>query len=94
MKGSAAVTVGSSRDRGRYIAFRPPEPRPSRHELNVRLGPRSWRLTVYEQDVGILRVPHRDVDEARKALEAEGASPTTTSGTIKAAKKRAGGSAS
>jgi RNase P/RNase MRP subunit POP5 len=58
--------------------------------MNVRLGDRSWRLTVYEDEVGILRVPHRDADEARRALGDEGADPITTSGTIKAAKERAG----
>lgn len=82
--------MGSTDDRDRYVAFRPPEPRPSRHELNVALGDRSWRLTVYEDEVGILRVPHTDAREARRSLEARGAEPLTTSGTIRAAKERAG----
>lgn len=90
MRGSAGSGVGSSRTRDRYVAFRPPEPAPSRHDLNVRLGDRSWRLTVYTDEVGILRVPHTDTHEARAALEGEGASPITTSGTIHAAKRRAG----
>lgn len=90
MKAPAGLDVGSTTVRDRYIAFRPPEPRPSRHEMNVRLGDRSWRLTVYDGEVGILRVPHTAAREARRALEDEGASPITTSGTIHAAKKRAG----
>lgn len=85
------MRVGSRTERDRYVAFRPPEPRPERHALNVRLGPRSWRLTVYTEELGILRVPHTDAEDAREALEAEGASPITTSGTIQAAKRRAGG---
>jgi RNase P/RNase MRP subunit POP5 len=90
MKGSAGVDVGSTRARHRYIAFHPPEPRPSRHEMNVRLGDRSWRLTVYTDEVGILRVPHTDARQARESIAREGASPITTSGTIRAAKQRAG----
>jgi RNase P/RNase MRP subunit POP5 len=90
MKGSAGVSVGSTSERDRYIAFRPPEPRPSRHDLNVRLGERSWRLTVYDDEVGILRVPHTEAGDARDALTQQGAEPVTTSGTIAAAKKRAG----
>lgn len=81
--------MGSTEGRQRYVAFVPPEPRPSRHELNVQLGPRSWRLTVYEADVAIVRVPHTDADEARRRLEDVGAFPLTTSGTIRAAKRRA-----
>lgn len=76
--------------RRRYVAFQPPQPRPSRHDLNRRLGPRSWRLTVYTGEVGILRVPHDDAGRARSALEAEGATPLTTSGTIRAAKEHVG----
>lgn len=76
--------------RRRYIAFERPEAGLSRHELNRRLGPRPWRLTVYTDAVGILRVPHTDVEDARAQLVSLGATPLTTSGTIKAAKKRAG----
>ncbi len=76
-------------DRPRYIAFDPPRPRPSRHALNEAIGPPSWRLTVYTSGLGILRVPHTDAEEARKALEEAGADPLTTSGTIRAAKDRA-----
>lgn len=46
---------------------------------------------MYEAELGILRVPHVDAEDARGALEAEGGLPITTSGTILAAKKRAGG---
>lgn len=76
--------------RRRYIAFEPPEDLPPRHELNRQLGDRSWRLTVYTDEAGILRVPHTDVQDARDQLEALGATPVTTSGTIKRAKRRAG----
>lgn len=75
--------------RTRYVAFRPPDPVPSRHELNRRLGPASWRLTVYDDELGILRVPHTDAEDARDELEAIGAEPVTTSGTIRAAEERA-----
>lgn len=84
------VVVKDQVGRRRYIAFEPPQPRPSRHELNRRLGPRSWRLTVYTGEVGILRVPHVDAETARSSLAEEGATPLTTSGTIRAAKERAG----
>ncbi len=76
--------------RHRYIAFEPPTPRPSRHAFNEQIGPRSWRLTVYEDDVGILQTPHTDAKDARDALENLGAEPITTSGTILQAKKRSG----
>lgn len=77
-------------ERPRYIAFAPPAPRPSRHQLNKKLGDRSWRLTVYTDDVGILHVPHTDAEDARETLEALGAEPITTSGTMLQAKERAG----
>jgi RNase P/RNase MRP subunit POP5 len=76
--------------RTRYIAFESPTPAPSRHELNTELGPPSWRLTVYDDGVGVLRVPHTDAEAARAALEAAGARPVTTSGTIRNAKQAVG----
>jgi RNase P/RNase MRP subunit POP5 len=86
------VAVRDETGRNRYVAFRPPQPPPSRHELNRNLGDRSWRLTVYDNDdVAILRVPHEDAARAREAIEAEGGVPVTTSGTIKKAKQRAAG---
>lgn len=84
-----APVTAAERGRTRYVAFRPPKPAPSRHELNQRLGPSSWRLTVYDDELGILRVPHTDAGDARRALEEAGAEPVTTSGTIRAAEARA-----
>lgn len=86
----AAVVVKDDVGRRRYIAFTPPPDAPSRHALNSQLGDRAWRLTVYTDEVGILRVPHTDVDAARERLTDLGAEPVTTSGTIKTAKRRAG----
>lgn len=76
--------------RRRYILFEAPDPAPPRRDLGHRIGDRPWKLTVYTGGQGILRVPHTEVDDARAFLEGIGATPVTTSGTIKAA-KRAGG---
>lgn len=73
--------------RRRYILFEAPDPAPSRRRFSQRIGDRSWKLTVYEDGKGILRVPHTEVDEARSFLEDLGGTPVTTSGTIKAAKR-------
>lgn len=84
------MVVKEEAGRPRYVAFETPPDPPSRHAMNRKLGGPAWRLTVYTADVGIVRVPHTDADEVRRRLEKLGARPITTSGTIKAAKRRAG----
>lgn len=84
------VTVKDRVGRRRYIAFRVPEPYPSRRELERLVVQGSWRLTAYEQGVAVLRVGHRDAAEARVSLAKAGLTPLTTSGTIRQAKRRSG----
>lgn len=81
------MVVKDKAGRRRYILFDAPDPAPSRGGFSKRIGDRPWKLTVYTGDQGILRVPHTDVDDARAFLEAQGARPVTTSGTIKKAKQ-------
>lgn len=76
--------------RRRYIAFAAPKPTPSRHAFTQRIDRDGWRLTVYTEGIGILAVPHTEATDARAWLEAKGATPLTTSGTIKGAKRAAG----
>ena len=75
--------------RRRYIAFTTNGQRPSRTKLERELGGR-WKLTAYEDGYGILRVGHTEVATARSALEAAGAQPIVTSGTIRGARRKAG----
>jgi RNase P/RNase MRP subunit POP5 len=87
---ASAVVVKDRVGRRRYILFEVPDQRPSRRAFSGDLPEPAWKLTVYTDELGILRVPHTEVEEARAYLEGIGAPTVTTSGTIRAAKEKGG----